>query len=292
MAEAEFEVEFRGLSRKSVDAIARNPLEPRDRRHAARRFLKRTVDTRLETAKRDVRAGSGQIRGLTDQLTGGGATGGRFQPQPAAASANRRIRSVSTKTDYSAIAHEYVALYDRATPKTEELPKIDVMRGRIAVNRRYYNQISAETSVPWHIIGLIHGAEANFSFERHLHNGDPLTARTVNAPAGRPPASFGEAPFLWADSAIDALEYTKMDVVPAWTLSRQLFELEKYNGFGYRYQGLPSPYLWCLSNHYETGKYTSDGEFDQNAVSRQPGLAVVLKRMVEKGDIAEPLRAI
>jgi len=39
------------------------------------------------------------------------------------------------------------------------------------------------------------------SFKLHLHNGDPLTARTVNVPKGRP--KTGQPPFAWGISAKD-----------------------------------------------------------------------------------------
>ncbi len=51
---------------------------------------------------------------------------------------------------------------------------------------------------------------------------------------------------------------------------------------GYRRKGIHSPYLWSFSNHYTKGKFTNDGVFDSNAVSKQCGAAVLLRRMSEK----------
>jgi lysozyme family protein len=73
-----------------------------------------------------------------------------------------------------------------------------------------------------------------------------------------------------------------------WSLALQLFRLEAYNGFGYRFRGLASPYLWSFSDRYERGKFVRDGVFDPNAVSRQSGAAVLVKRLIARGDIQRP----
>ena len=58
---------------------------------------------------------------------------------------------------------------------------------------------------PWFFLGVIHAMESRFNFERHLHNGDPLSARTVRVPKGFPKA--GNPPFTWEVSAEeDAME--------------------------------------------------------------------------------------
>jgi hypothetical protein len=67
-----------------------------------------------------------------------------------------------------------------------------------------------------------------------------------------------------------------------WSIPGMLFQFERFNGFGYRSRGIYSPYLWSFSNHYKKGKFTSDGVYDPNAVSKQIGAAVLLRRMYEK----------
>ena len=57
--------------------------------------------------------------------------------------------------------------------------------------------------MPWYVVGLIHTMESSGNFAAHLHNGDPLSARTTHVPAGRPKA--GAPPFTWEESATDAL---------------------------------------------------------------------------------------
>ena len=74
------------------------------------------------------------------------------------------------------------------------------------------------------------------------------------------------------------------------SISRALFRLEQYNGFGYRKStiGIKSPYLWSFCQHYTRGKFSFDGHYDPNLVSQQCGAGVMLRRMVDTG-IVTPL---
>ena len=47
-----------------------------------------------------------------------------------------------------------------------------------------------------------------------------------------------------------------------------------------------SPYLWSFSEHSDRGKYVADGRWSATAVSRQPGAAVLLRRLAERGEVA------
>lgn len=149
-------------------------------------------------------------------------------------------------------------------------------------NRARYEKVADATGVPWPWIAITHSLETGVNFNLHLHNGDPLTARTVRVPAGRP--RTGSPPFSWFESAIDALtmEGHSLDRIDDWSLASMLFQWEKYNGFGYRKRDLLSPYLFSGCQHYVRGKFVADGVFDPDFVSEQVGAAVVLKRMVER----------
>jgi hypothetical protein len=76
--------------------------------------------------------------------------------------------------------------------------------------------------------------------------------------------------------------------VKNWSLARVLYELERYNGWGYRlyHNHVNSPYLWGFSSHYTSGKYIADGTWSDTAVSRQCGAAVLIRRLEELGEIA------
>jgi lysozyme family protein len=156
----------------------------------------------------------------------------------------------------------------------------------MSANHTRYEDVANRTGVPAWWIGIIHKLECNGDFNKHLHNGDPLTARTVHVPAGRP--LLGMPPFSWEFSAIDSLmNVTHLDQWHDWSIAGALYRMELYNGTGYRYKGLWTPYLWSLSNHYIKGKYVADGQFAPDAVSQAIGGAVILKRLVERGFVKE-----
>lgn len=151
--------------------------------------------------------------------------------------------------------------------------------------RARYEQVAAATGIPWWFVGIIHGMEGSFSFTTHLHNGDPLTARTVQVPRGHP--KTGEPPFTWRESAIDALTLEGFGGSADWSVAHALYRWEAYNGWGYRRAGIdiPTPYLWSFSSLYTKGKFVRDGVFNRNAVSKQCGAAVMLKALQNGGDV-------
>jgi len=65
-----------------------------------------------------------------------------------------------------------------------------------------------------------------------------------------------------------------------------LHELEGYNGFGSRKNGIFTPYLWSGCQHYTKGKYVDDSVWDKDAVSKQIGAAVILFVLRLKGEIS------
>ncbi|CAK0752008.1 hypothetical protein CCP2SC5_1860003 [Azospirillaceae bacterium] len=161
-----------------------------------------------------------------------------------------------------------------------EVP-VDPSLRKMVDGRLRYERLAP--SIPWQVIAAIHMMESDGDFRAHLHNGDPLTARTVHAPAGRPAA--GSPPFSWEQSALDVLRSKGWLRSGAdWSLGATLERVERYNGLGYRRSGLPpSPYLWAGSNHERCGKFIDDGKFDPTAVSQQIGVAVLLRAMVDRG---------
>ena len=163
--------------------------------------------------------------------------------------------------------------------RPEHVAETNAILNKIKPHRDRYEAVAAKSKVPWHVIAIIHSLEGGLSFGTHLHNGDPLTARTVHVPAGRP--AQGHPPFTWEESAADALMYDGMTGWTDWSISGTLYKLERFNGAGYHddHPEVLSPYLWSYSNHYTKGKYGSDGHFDPNLVSKQCGGAVLLKLM-------------
>lgn len=142
-----------------------------------------------------------------------------------------------------------------------------------------YAKVEAACGVPWWFVAVVHIREADGDFRAHLHNGDSLRARTVHVPAGRPKS--GKPPFAWHESAIDALTMPgkHLDRISDWNIGRALWELERYNGLGYRlyHNTVPSPYLWAGTHFYVAGKYVADGKWSATARDKQPGCAGLLK---------------
>ena len=184
---------------------------------------------------------------------------------------------------------EYVQLWQTCTIRPQRAATVDALVDRLVAHKDRYTAASSPHGVPWHVVGLIHLLEASGNFSTHLHNGDPLTGRTVHVPAGRP--RKGTPPFTWEESATDAVEL-KLRGWTDWSVAGTLYLLERYNGFGYRSRGIHSPYLWSFSGHYSKGKYVQDGKYSPTAVSAQCGAAVLLRRLAERGIVAFDARTL
>jgi len=169
--------------------------------------------------------------------------------------------------------------------KPSKLSTVKRIVQTIIKSRARYEEVGNPLDIPWFVIGCVHNLESSLKFNGHLHNGDPLTARTVHVPKGRPVK--GSPPFTWEQSANDALVSQGWNKWRDWSIAGCLFRFESYNGFGYRQRKVPSPYLWSYANHYTKGKYVHDGPsgWDPNAVSAQCGTAVILKQLVDLGEI-------
>jgi lysozyme family protein len=183
------------------------------------------------------------------------------------------------------LTNAYEFLYDTCIINEDKYNEIDSYINTMVAHQATYELVGSPLSIPWYFIAIIHCLECDLNFNEHLHNGDPLTHRTVHVPAGRPvadPAAGVGQPYSWQESAVDALAYDGFTAWTNWTIPGMLFSFEKYNGFGYRGRGINSPYLWSFSNQYTEGKFTNDGIYDADAVSDQCGAAVLLRRMYEK----------
>lgn len=199
------------------------------------------------------------------------------------------------KIEYGpALKAEYEALYANAAIRPEALSDVDFVVTRIMKPEAWeqYQDVEHAIGVPAHVVGIIHIREASGNFREHLHNGDPLSARTVHVPVGRPPT--GHPPFPWVESAVDALTMPgqTLDQWHDWSIAGTAFVLERYNGFGYRSHGINSPYLWGGTTAYERGMYVADGQWSGTAVNKNPGGMAMLKRMIERGLVSLDVPAV
>ncbi len=186
------------------------------------------------------------------------------------------------------IRQSYVGLFNSCSIREQHLSDVKWCVAKLtdSDNRERYNRVAEEVCAPWYFIGIIHAMEASFDFRTHLHNGDPLKARTVQVPSGRP--LVWDPPNDWVSSAIDAITFDHFADQQDWSLARTLYNWEGYNGWRSRANGINTPYLWSYSNHYSKGKFVADNVWDPDAVSKQCGAAVMLKALVEDGFVAPP----
>lgn len=183
---------------------------------------------------------------------------------------------------------EYTKIYNRCAVRIAHKPIVKIVAERILKGKERYEGVAEtlDNGIHWWFIGITHFMEAGHKypnqFDYHLHCGDPLTARTVHVPKGRPvadPIAGKGKPYTWEESALDALRYMKYDRVSDWSIENSLQLFEKFNGLGYKRKGVPSPYLWSYTTEYTKGKYVADGRYDPNAVSKQPGVAAIMKEL-------------
>jgi hypothetical protein len=88
----------------------------------------------------------------------------------------------------------------------------------------------------------------------------------------------------WEDAAVHALtmpdKASKRDQLGIDAGTRDGARLgtfaEVYNGLGYHYKDMASPYVWSGTSAYGKGKYVSDGRFSANTKDRQNGVRVML----------------
>jgi lysozyme family protein/peptidoglycan hydrolase-like protein with peptidoglycan-binding domain len=182
--------------------------------------------------------------------------------------------------DFASLKAGYTDQWQRMQIRPERMGEVNAIANRLIGLKSRYQQVSATTRVNWAVIAVLHQREASADFAGVLHNGEKIigTGRLTRlVPAGRGPFS------TWEESAIDALTMPphSLQNVGSWTIERVCYEIEKYNGFGYRKFNVPSPYLWSFTNIYSSGKYVRDGVFSSSEVDRQCGTMPILKRIME-----------
>lgn len=187
---------------------------------------------------------------------------------------------------FEAVQSVYERHWEHAEILPHRLPHIEAAADHVLANKQRYQAIEDHEGIPWVLVGCLHLREADCNFKCHLHNGDPLTKRTVHVPAGRP---LGNPPFTWEESARDALTMPphELQKIKGWSPARIGYEAEKYNGWGYYTKGRLSPYDWAGetedgSREMATGKYVRDHVFDASVIDSQPGVMAVLKVLMQK----------
>lgn len=192
-------------------------------------------------------------------------------------------------------APTYHQLFDAGTIKPERQAEAAKVAKAIFANKAVYESVArkagnGKASPPYWWIGPTHNRESGMNFRTHLHNGDPLTARTFHVPPGRP--ASGSPPFAFDVSAADALNMAphKLGEVQRWSVERGCYEWERFNGWGYLRRGGISAYVFAGTTVYVSGKFVADSDYDPNAVDKQLGTVAVLKELAKLDpDVAKAL---
>lgn len=154
-------------------------------------------------------------------------------------------------------------------------PEFKGIAAKAIANKERYQAVEAQTGVPWYLIAALHVRESSADFTKYLGNGEPLNRVTKLVPKGRGPFP------TWEAGAIDALHHEKFQNVMDWRIEKVLYHAVIYNGLGYEYRKLPSPYVWGGTNHQKAGKFTSDGKFNGSVWDKQPGVAGIIKAIAD-----------
>lgn len=144
---------------------------------------------------------------------------------------------------------------------------------KITAAQNRYAKVQAMTGVDWKFVACSHYRESDLNFNTQLGQGDPLNRKSVHVPKGRGPfATFEDGAY---DALVNCAPYAAR--IHDWSLPGMLTVLEMYNGLGYAYKGIPSPYVWSGTDQYQRGKYVADGKFSPSTVDAQLGVAGLVK---------------
>jgi lysozyme family protein len=190
-----------------------------------------------------------------------------------------------TNPTYGSLWPRYAKQWDSMSIRPNKVNTFKAIAQKLVSLKSHYVAVEKRTGVPWYMVALLHMRESDNDFRTQLAQGDPLSRVSVHVPRGRGPFN------TWEDGAYDALVTLKgWNRVIDWRLEKILYYAELYNGWGYFYHGVPSAYLWAGSTIYSGGKYVADGVWSSSAQDVQPGVAPVLKCMIELDPTINPKR--
>ncbi|MBC7790873.1 MAG: hypothetical protein H7Z74_13070 [Anaerolineae bacterium] len=166
-------------------------------------------------------------------------------------------------------AVRYRKYFDTAEIPAGESKKVAAALGRALHNRARYESVARLIGVPWVLLAALHEREATGNMSRHPANGDKLDRRTVHVPKGLPKRI--DPPFTYENCAEEEYAELRKPKDGIWTEEWLAWSAEHFNGMGYAMANRPSPYLVASTTLEESGKYTSDGHFDESHLDGQVG---------------------
>lgn len=168
----------------------------------------------------------------------------------------------------------YAADWKRMVVEPRRVAELTSIAKILLASKSRYLAAQAQTGVPWFVIAAWHWRESSGDFSTQLAQGDPLDQVSTHEPRGRGPFPS------WEAGAYDALVALKaLNTVRDWSVERIAYESERYNGFGYRTENVPSAYVWSFSNIYQGGKYVADRVFDRGTWDKQAGVMPMIQAL-------------
>ena len=189
------------------------------------------------------------------------------------AGATERVRAVH---DANVAREKDALLHTTLTP--DQAQDLALFVRNWTANQARYAAVAARTGVPAALVAALHWRESTGDFGTYLHQGDPLGKPAVHVPNDIPVFD------VWEDAAVHALtmpdKASKREQLGIDATTRDGARLgtfaEIYNGLGYHYKGMASPYVWSGTSAYGKGKYVADGRFSAATKDRQNGVRVML----------------
>lgn len=159
-------------------------------------------------------------------------------------------------------------------------------------NKDLYNEAGFAADVPNIVVAAIHYRESSGDFKTYLSQGDPLGTRTyANGDSNNGKSLPDDTPNTivfsdWKDAAIFALKHEfRAKQASGITYNEKSIKdmltfCEYFNGLGYQKRNLLSPYNYSCTSCYKSGKFTSDGNFDEDVIDKQLGVLVMLRAII------------
>ncbi len=159
-------------------------------------------------------------------------------------------------------------------------------------NKLRYEEVARKVGLPPALIAALHWRESTGDFGTYMHQGDPLGRPARNHPRNIP--LFHR----WEPSAVHAFKRQ------AWVgkglhLTKDTTDLaalatyaEYYNGLGYWYRRVSSPYVFSGTNQYSRGKYVADGRYSRAARDRQLGVALMIRTISDRERKPKPSNTV
>jgi lysozyme family protein len=175
------------------------------------------------------------------------------------------------------------ARFNTAVINPAHKSQCDLYLSKARANKATYQAIAnaVNSKMPYYFIACIHARESDCNFNTHLHNGDSLNDRTTHVPSGRPKAAPANGSrYTFVESATDALLMKGLNKWNDWSIAGMVYLFEKYNGWGYAYRKVVSPYVWSGTQFYTSGKFVADGVYNSKTVDQDTGAATLLKHFI------------